>query len=249
MQSERGRQRRGRTPCSTSIFFANRIDGAGVEAAKSSQLGRPGAHRATKSSQRGRQGQPDRVQSDPKAHQERPKSAQEHPKDAPERPKNAQERSKDVPRLPKSVPRAPNRGSQGAQGRAGHPHRSNQGDLAETLPLRSEINENTAQAQQNRRPGAPRAARSSQPERPGATQTAKSSQPGRPEQPDRASRSQIEPASTRQVARLVAQLTARVPRSTAGRAISLWIIILKREGVRGREGQMFCRARRPADFF
>ena len=38
MQSERGMQRRGRTSCSTSIFFANRLDGAVVglpESAKS----------------------------------------------------------------------------------------------------------------------------------------------------------------------------------------------------------------------
>ena len=100
---------------------------------------------------------------------------------------------------------------QGARERTEHPNRSNQGDLDETPLLRSEINENTAHAQQNRRPGVPRAARSSLPERPGTTRTAKSSQPGRPEQPDRAIRGSIEPARTWQVARLLAQLTARMP--------------------------------------
>ena len=38
MQSERGRQRRGRTSCCTSIFFANRVDGAVVGAFVSSQV-------------------------------------------------------------------------------------------------------------------------------------------------------------------------------------------------------------------
>ena len=162
--------------------------------------------------------------------QERPKSFTRVPKSAPRTPKSAPRASKSAPRAPKSAPRSPksaprgsataprrrktaprppNRGSQGAQERTEHPNRSNQGDLDETLPLRSEINENTAHAQQNRRPGVPRAARSSLPERPGTTRSAKSSQPGHPEQPDRASRGPIEPARTRQVVRLLAQLTAR----------------------------------------
>ena len=89
----------------------------------------------------------------------RPESAQERPKGTPERPKSAQKTFESTPRSPKSAPRAPNRGSQGAQEYAGPPNRSTQGDLDETLPLRSEINENTAHAQQNRRPAAPRAAR------------------------------------------------------------------------------------------
>ena len=158
MQSERGRQRRGRTPCSTSIFFANRIVRAVVGAFVCTQSSQPRAtpehSRAPKSSPRA-----------PRATPKRPKRAPRAPKSTPERPKNAQEHPKDVPRLPKSAPRAPNRGSQGAQERAEHPNRSNQGDLDETLPLRSEINENIAHAQQNRRPGAPRAAKSSQPGR------------------------------------------------------------------------------------
>ena len=153
-------------------------------AAKSRQLGRPAAHRAAKTSQPGHQGQPDRasrgqiepgsanrshiepartLKSSPRATPRRPNCVQERPRGAPERPKSAQETLKSVPRSPKNAPRAPNRGSQDALERAERPHRSNQGDVDETLPLRSEINENTAHAQQNRRPGALRAARSSQP--------------------------------------------------------------------------------------
>ena len=158
-----------------------------------------------------RQKQPKSAKSEPKAPQDRSKSGQERPKSSPERPKSVQERPKSVPRSPRNAPRTPNRGSQGAQERTEHPNRSNQGDLDETLPLRSEINENTAHAQQNRRPGVPRAARSSLPERPGTTRSAKSSQPGHPEQPDRASRGHIEPARTRQVVRLLGQSTAQMP--------------------------------------
>ena len=171
-----------------------------IEPAKSAPRAAKSNPRAFKSAQE----QPKRAKSDPKASQERPKSTQEHPRAPQKRPRASQRR-------PKRAPRAPNRGSQGSPERTGAPNRSTQGDLHETLPLRSEINENTAPAQQNRRPEAPRAARSSQPERPGATRTAISSQPGRPRQPDRAIRSQIEPARTHHVARLVAQLTARPP--------------------------------------
>ena len=92
-----------------------------------------------------------------------------------------------------------NRGSQGAQERAEHPNRSDQGDLDETLPLRSEIHENTAHAQQNRRPGA---SVGSQIEPANALLGAQ----GERWQPDRASRSQIEPAKASQVARLLAQV-------------------------------------------
>ena len=146
----------------------------------------------------------------------RPKSAQEHPRAPQERPRAPQGR-------PKSAPRAPNRGRQGSLERTGAPNRSTQGDLHETLPLRSEINENTAPAQQNRRPEAPGAAKSRQPGHEKSLEEGRSSQPRRPEQPDRANRSQIEPARASQVARLLAQLTAQFPSWTAGRAISLCI--------------------------
>ena len=70
---------------------------------------------------------------------------------------------------------------------------------------------------QFRGPGASRAARSSQPDRPGATRIAKSSEPGRAQQPDRASRGQIEPARTRQVAQ-VAICGAKSSRAAPNRA-------------------------------
>ena len=214
MQSERGRQRRGRTSCCTSIFFANRIVRAVVGAFVCTQSSQPRApqerpratpepSRAPKSSPRG-----------PRATPKRPKSAPRAPKSTQEQPRAPQKRPRASQRRPKRAPRAPNRGSQGSPERTGAPNRSTQGDLHETLPLRSEINENTAPAQQNRRPEALRAARSSQPERPGATRKTKSSQPRHPEQPDRANRGQIEPARASQVARLLAQLSARVRRST-----------------------------------
>jgi len=55
----------------------------------------------------------------------------------------------DAPRSPKSAPIAPNRGRQGVQERAEHPNQSDQGDLDETLRLRSKIDENIAPVQRN----------------------------------------------------------------------------------------------------
>ena len=78
LQSERGRQRRGRSSISKSFFLLIASLGHSL-AAKSSQSGRPGATRAGKSSQPGRPEQPDRArrsQIEPaRASQERP----EHP--------------------------------------------------------------------------------------------------------------------------------------------------------------------------
>ena len=211
-RQRRGRQRRSRIVDKQIVFFCLSCRwgsrwGIRLQPNRFSQ----GAQERTEQPNRAswgtqeRQKQPKSAKSEPKAPQDRSKSGQERPKSSPERPKSVQERPKSVPRSPRNAPRTPNRGSQGAQERTEHPNRSNQGDLDETLPLRSEINENTAHAQQNRRPGVPRAARSSLPERPGTTRSAKSSQPGHPEQPDRASRGPIEPARTRQVVRLLAQ--------------------------------------------
>ena len=187
-----------------------------IEPAKSAPRAAKSNPRASKSAQE----QAKSAKSDPKAPQESPESAQEHPRAPQERPRAPQGR-------PKSAPRAPNRGRQGSLERTGAPHRSTQGDLHETLPLRSEINENTAPAQQNRRPEAPGAAKSRQPGHEKSLEEGRSSQPRRPEQPDRANRSQIEPARASQVARLLAQLSAQFPSSTAGRAISLWIKVFK----------------------
>ena len=129
------------------FFFANRFVWAVVGAFEPARV--PGATRWSQSepdrASKNAQEQPKSAKSDPKC----PNSAQERPKSTPERPKSAQETLKSVPRSPKRIPRAPNRGSPGALERAERPNRSNQGDLDETLPLRSKINENTAHAQQN----------------------------------------------------------------------------------------------------
>ena len=148
-------------------------------------------NRASQERSKSGQEQPQSLQERPRAAQER----QERPQSAPREPQERPRAPQSAPRTPKSTPRTSQERPQSAKSRQpGLPgaHRNakskHPGDLHETLPLRSEINENTAPAQQNRRPEAP------QPERPAATRTAISSQPGRPKQPDRATRGQIEPA-------------------------------------------------------
>ena len=184
-QSARSRQHRSSRRQAESIFFClscrwssrwgirlqpNRFSQGAQE-----RTGQP--NRASWGAQE-RKEQPKSAKSDSKAPQDRSKSGQERPKSSPERPKSVQERPKSVPRSPRNAPRTPNRGSQGAQERTEHPNRSNQGDLDETLPLRSEINENTAHAQQNRRPGAPRAAKSRQPGHEKSFEEGRSRHPG-----------------------------------------------------------------------
>ena len=60
-QSARSRQHRSRIVEKQIDFFLLIVSIGQSLAAKSSQLGRPGAHRAAKSSQPGQQGQPDRA--------------------------------------------------------------------------------------------------------------------------------------------------------------------------------------------
>ena len=100
MQSERGRQRRGRTSCSTSIFFANRIVRAVVGAFVCTQSSQPRVPqerpRATPELPRAPKSRPRAPRATPK----RPKRAPRAPKSTPERPKNAQEHPKDAPRAP-----------------------------------------------------------------------------------------------------------------------------------------------------